>query len=343
MKALVTGGTGFIGSSVVRSLLNSNYKVKVFLRESSNTRNIKDLPVEKSFGDLLHPKSLKKAVQDCQLVIHTAALYSFWVRPTSLIYGTNVEGTRNVLQACQDAGVERVVYTSSVSTLKSSKRGQPITEEQQAQKDELVSDYKKSKYLAEQVVVEFTKNRLPVVIVNPSFPVGKRDVKPTPTGQVILNFLNRKMPGYLDTGMNVVDVEDVAEGHLLAAQRGKVGERYILGGENMTMKELMETLSDITGLSAPQVRLPYWPILGLSYINLAFSRYITHNESQMTPGSVRMAKHYMYYDPSKAIRELELPQTPPRVALRKAVQWFIENGYVKEKYLSKIRKEVRGD
>lgn len=340
MKALVTGGTGFIGSSVVRSLLDSGYRVRVLLRKSSNPKNIKGLSVEKAFGDLLCPKSLRKAVQGCQLVFHVAALYSFWVQPARLIYQINVEGTREVLRACLETGVERVVYTSSVSTLKTADDSKPVTEDSPAKPDELIGDYKKSKYLAEQVAMEFAQDGLPVVIVNPSFPVGKGDIKPTPTGQVILSFLNRRMPGYLDTGMNVVDVEDVAEGHILAACRGKIGERYILGGENMSMRELLETLSDITGLPAPGVRLPYWPILGLSYLNYAFSRFITHNEPQMTPDSVRMAKHPMYYDPSKAIEELGLPQTPPRKTLRKTVKWFVKNDYVKEKYLPNIRKEL---
>ncbi len=343
MEALVTGGTGFIGSNVVRSLLNHGFKVKVLLRESSNTKNISGLQVRKAFGDLLNPDSLRKAVQGCQLVFHTAALYSFWTPDSELIYRINIEGTRSLLKACQEFGIEKVVYTSSVSTLKTAEEGRPVDEDSPADPSELISHYKRSKYLAEQVALEFAQSGLPVTVVNPSFPVGKRDIKPTPTGKVILNFLNGKMPAYLNTGMNVVDVEDVAEGHVLAAQKGEVGERYILGGENMSMKELLHMLSDITGLPAPRVRLPYWPVLGLSYINLFLARFVTHKKPQFLPDSVRMAKHYMYYDPSKAINKLGLPQTPPRVALQKAVRWFIENGYVKEPIAKRISKELRNE
>jgi len=328
MKALVTGATGFIGSSLVRVLLQAGYEVRALVRVNSDTRNIDGLPLELVIGDLLDAESLRRAIQGCQQVFHVAALYSFWVKPAKLIYDINVEGTRNVLLAAAEAGVDRVVYTSSVATLGLRKDRKPADEETPVDPRDIISDYKKSKYLAERVALEFARKGLPVVIVNPSFPVGVRDLKPTPTGQVILSFLNGRMPAYMDTGVNIVDVENVALGHLLAAQKGKVGERYILGGENVTMEEMLKMLEKISGRKAPRIRLPYRPVLFLSYLNAAICQ-ITGTIPRMTPETIRLASRYMFYDPRKAIRELGLPQTSAYEALRKAVAWFQENGYVK--------------
>lgn len=328
MKALVTGGTGFIGANVVRALLGRGYRVRVLVRPSSDRRNLAGLEVELAVGDVRDPESLERALEGCSLLFHVAALYSFWVRPRSLIYEVNVEGTRNALQAALKRRVERVVYTSSVAALGLPRGKEPADERTPVEPGAIVSDYKRSKYLAQRVALEFAEHGLPVVIVNPSFPVGPYDLKPTPTGRVIVDFLNRKMPAYVETGMNVVDVEDVALGHLLAAEKGRVGECYILGGENLTMKELLALLAEITGLPAPKLRLPYYPILGLSYLNAALCT-LSGATPRMTPETIRMARHYMFYDPSKAVRELGFPQTPARVALRKAVDWFRANGYVR--------------
>jgi len=327
MRVLVTGATGFIGSSIVRELLTQGYQVRVLAREQSDTRNLDGLNVEVAYGDITNPNSLGPALQGCNRLFHSAALYSFWVTERALLYRVNVDGTRNVLQAAKEAEIDRVVYTSSVAALAVPVGKRPTTEETPVDFAQIIGDYKKSKYYAEQVALEYAHDGLPVVIVNPSFPVGPRDIKPTPTGQTILDFLNRKLPAYIETGVNVVDVEDVAVGHLLAAERGKIGQRYILGGTDMTMGQLLQTLSEITGLPAPRVKLPYLPILGLSYLNAAFCR-LTTATPRMTPETIHMSRHYMYYDPTKAIRELGLPQTQPRVALKKAVNWFQDNGYV---------------
>ena len=327
MRALVTGATGFIGSSILRKLLAQGYQVRALVREQSNTRNLDELNIEVAFGDITNADSLGPALRGCTHLFHAAALYSFWVKERALLYKVNVDGTRNVLQAAIEAGIDRVVYTSSVAALAVPVGKIPTTEETPVDFTQIVGDYKKSKYYAEQIALEYARNGLPVVIVNPSFPVGPRDIKPTPTGQTILDFLNRKLPAYIETGVNVVDVEDVAVGHLLAAERGEIGQRYILGGTDMTMSQLLKTLSGITGLPAPRVRLPYLPILGLSYLNTAYCR-LTTATPRMTPETIRMSRHHMYYDPTKAIRELGFPQTRPRAALEKAVNWFQDNGYV---------------
>ncbi len=326
MTAFVTGGTGFIGANVVRALLKQAIRVRVLCRPGSSRSNLAGLDVDIVEGDLEDIASLRRGVSDCEVVFHVAALYSFWARPSGRLYEINVDGTRNVLQAALDAGIRRVVYTSSVATLGASADGAPSDETAAASLPEIIGDYKKSKYLAEQVALEYAQ-RLPIVIVNPSFPVGPWDAKPTPTGQTILDFLNRRMPAYIDTGMNVVDVEAVAEGHLLAWQKGIAGERYILGGENITMRHMLEILAGITGLPAPHIRLPYTPVLALSYLNAAFCTLFPRCTPRMTPETIRMSKHPMYFDSSKAIRHLGFPKTTARNALEKAVQWFEQNGY----------------
>ncbi len=321
MKAFVTGGTGFIGANLVRALLARGIAVRALVRSGSDRRNLAGLEIETVVGDLRDPASLRRAMRGCELVFHVAALYSFWVRPRKLIYEVNVGGTRNVLQAAWENRVERVVYTSSVAALGLREDGQPADEETPVDPRKIIGDYKKSKYLAQEVALEYARRGLPVVIVNPTFPVGAYDIKPTPTGQVILDFLRGRMPAYLDTGMNVVAAADVAQGHILAAERGRPGEKYILGGENLTMRELLQLLSDITGLPAPRWRLPYWPILALSYLNAGICR-LTGTTPRMTPETVKMSRHYMFFSPRKAVEELGLPQTPAREALEVAVDWF---------------------
>lgn len=328
MRALVTGGTGFIGSSIVRELLRAGFKVRALVRKGSDTRNLDGLEIEHATGDITDPASLARAMRGCTHVFHAAALYSFWVTTPGLIERVNVDGTRNVLQAALEAGVERVVYTSSVAALAVPQKGIPVDEATPVDPSKIIGAYKKSKYAAQQVALEYAAKGLPVVIVNPSFPVGPRDIKPTPTGQTIVDFLNHRLPAYIDTGMNVVDVEDVARGHVLAAENGTVGERYILGGKNMTMGELLAILSRVTGIPAPRVRLSYRSLLALSYANAALCK-MARTTPRMTPDTIRMSRHYMYYNPAKAIKELGLPQTPPEVALEKAIDWYVENGYVK--------------
>ncbi len=327
VKALVTGGTGFLGANVVRALLEKSLTVRVLVRRGSDRRTLRDVDVEVVEGDLLDSASVRRAVKGCSLVFHVAAVYVFSVAKVEYVYSVNVDGTRIVLEEARRAGAERVVYTSSVSTLGLPRDGRTADETTPVDPDHIVGHYKRSKYLAEQVALEYSR-RLPVVIVNPSFPVGPWDVKPTPTGQVIVDFLNRNMPAYVDTGMNVVDAEDVGLGHYLAAERGRRGQRYILGGENLTMKELLNTLAEVSGLPCPRVRLPYAPTLALAYLNSFALRWLQRGSRRMTPEALRMSRHKMFYDPSKAVQELGFPQTPARVAAAKAVRWFGEHGYV---------------
>lgn len=311
---------------MVRVLLEEGLTVRVLARPRSDRRALAGLDVEVVGGDILDERSVRRALTGCPVVFHVAALYAFSPRQVQRMYTVNVDGTRMVLEAAQQAGAERVVYTSSVSALGLREEGRGADETTPVRSELIVGHYKRSKYLAEQVALEFSQ-RLPVVIVNPSFPVGPWDVKPTPTGQVIVDFLNRKMPAYVDTGMNVVDAEDVGRGHFLAAERGRPGERYILGGENLTMREFLQLLAEVSGLPAPKVRLPYLPILGLSYLNYFSLRCTGRGSKRMTPETLRMSRHKMFFDPSKAVGELGFPQTPPREALSKAVRWFWEHGY----------------
>ena len=329
MKAFVTGATGFIGANVVRALLAKGFEVKALVRPSSDRRNIQGLPIEVVEGDLRDLSSIKRGMEGCEVVFHVGALYSFWVRPKRLIYEINVDGTRNVLRAARDLGVERVVYTSSIAALGRGTKENPADEDTPVRPEVLIGDYKKSKYLAQEVALQFAKRGLPVVIVNPSFPVGPYDIKPTPTGQLILDFLRHKLPAYMDTGMNVVAAEDVARGHLLALERGRVGECYILGGENLTMKELLDTLSRITGLPAPKYRFPYALALPLSYLNIWLC-LLTGGKPRMTPDTVRMTRYYEFFDIRKAREELGYEPMPAEEALRRAVEWFKTSGMVEK-------------
>jgi dihydroflavonol-4-reductase len=324
---LVTGASGFIGGRLVHALCRRGEAVRILVRAGSDLRGLSGLDFEVAVGDLLDRKSLEEATAGCRRVYHAAACYRLWLRDPETIYRINVEGTRNVMEAGLGAGVERIVYTSSVATI-----GLPPggcgTETTPVSFEDMIGHYKKSKFLAEAAVKEYIRQGAPIVIVNPTYPVGEGDVKPTPTGQVIVDFLLRKIPAFLDTGMNVVDVDHVAEGHLLAADRGKIGERYILGGHNLTFKEMLKLLADITGLPAPSVRLPYYPILGLAILDSALAKRIPGREPRVPPDGVRMARKKMFVDPSKAVKELGLPLAPPRIALEKAVNWFRGNGYV---------------
>lgn len=329
MKVLVTGTSGFVGGAVARELVRSGYDVRVLMRPAADRRNVRDLPVEIYDGDVRDLSSLRRATAGCAQVYHVAALYKLWVRYKREIYECNVTGTNNVLQAAQESNVERVIYTSSVATLGVAGDGTPGSESTPVSLADMVGHYKRSKFLAEQVALRYAREGLPVVIVNPSTPVGVGDVKPTPTGKLIVDFLNGKMPGYVDTGLNLVDVEDVARGHLLAADNGQVGEKYILGHENLTLQQILGLLAEITGRSAPRFKVPYALALGAAYADAALARLVPGREPFAPPVGVKLSRKKMFFDSSKAVRTLGLPQTPVREALRKAVQWFQENGYVK--------------
>jgi dihydroflavonol-4-reductase len=312
---------------VVRRLLEAGHEVRALVRRGANTRQLDGLPVERVEGDLLDPESLHRGMAGCGWVFHVAALYSFWGHPWNDFCQANVEGTRQVLEAAQQEGVERIVYTSSIAALGVRKDRSPATEDTPSTLADRIGPYQRSKFLAEEVARDYARQGLPVVIVNPSTPVGISDHKPTPTGQIIVDFLNGRMFGYVDTGLNIVDVEDVAAGHLLAAGRGQVGQRYILGGENLTLKQVLDLLAEVSGRPQVRLRIPHWVAQGWSYVDVTMARLNPHRVPAATPDKVRLARRHEFFDPGKAVRELGLPQTPARVALGKAVEWYRTHGY----------------
>jgi dihydroflavonol-4-reductase len=326
MKALVTGATGFVGAAVVRALVKTGVEVRVLARRDSDFSNLQQFKIDGAYGDLRDKESLRKALTGCRQLYHVAAHYALWARNPAIFYDVNVTGTKNLLEAARDVGTERIVYCSTIGAIGLPSGGGLGTEETPVSLEQMAGHYKRSKYLAEQEVLALAKQGLPVVIVNPSAPVGEGDVKPTPTGQVIVDFMKGRMPAYIETGMNIVDVDDVAAGHLLAMQKGRIGERYILGTKNLMLREVFEILSRLTGIKTPSVKLPRELILPLAYLNLAFS-WVTGIPPRIPLEGVKMAKYKMHYDCSKAIRELGIPQTPPEVALEKAVRWFRDHGY----------------
>lgn len=326
MDVLVTGGTGFVGANLVRALLAEGHAVRVLARPRSDRRALTGCPVELVSGDLLEADSVRRAVRGCRVVFHVAADYRLWARDPSVLYRTNVDGTRNVFEASLRAEVERVVYTSTVGVLGIPKDGRPGTETTPVRLEEMVGPYKRSKFLAERMAEEFAQKGLPVVIVNPSAPVGAWDVKPTPTGQMIVDFLRGRMFATLDTGLNLVHVRDVARGHILAAEKGRVGEKYILGHANCSLTEIFNLLARITGLPAPRHQIPY-PLAWLGALVLEGAARLTGSPPRVSLTAVRIAKKRMYFGAEKAVRELGLPQTPVEQALRDAVEWFVAHGY----------------
>ncbi len=325
---LVTGGTGFVGAHVVRALLARGAAVRCLVRRGGNRRNLDGLSVELVEGDLRDRPSLDKALRGVSTLYHVAADYRLWAKDPRELYRSNVDGTENVLAAAAAAGVSRVVYTSSVGALGLTRDGSPADERTPVRREEIVGHYKKSKFDAERAAEAWAGRGLPVVIVNPSTPVGELDVKPTPTGQVIVDFLNRRIPAYVDTGLNLIDVRDVAVGHLLAAERGRPAEKYILGNRDMTLKEILDTLETITGVPSPRVRVPHLLPLAAATVDTLVSGALGQ-APRVSLESVRMSRHRMFFDASKAVRELGLPQSPVEGALSRAAAWFRENGYVR--------------
>ncbi len=325
--AFITGATGFVGQHVATALLGKGWEVRALCRASSPV----DLPgMERFTGDIRNPAQVKAAMSGAQAVFHVAADYRLWAKDPREIYESNVTGTINVCQAALDARVDRLVYTSSVGALGLTPDGAPADENTPVGLGDMVGHYKRSKFLAEREAEKFLQKGLPVVCVHPSTPVGPGDHKPTPTGKIIVDFLNRKMPAYLETGLNVVDVRDVAEGHRLAFEKGKVGEKYILGNRNMSLAQIFSMLEKISGVRAPTVKLPYGPTLWLARFFQLVS-LVTRRQPIVPYEGVKMAAKRMYFDSSKAVRELGLPQTPVETALSDAVAWFIQNGYVKRR------------
>ena len=339
MECFVTGASGFVGANLVHELLARGHKVRALLRPGSDLRGLRGADYELIEGDVGDRQKLGEAMRGCEWCFHVAASYALWLPDYRPMYATNVEGTRNVIEAAGEAGCGRIVYTSTVGCvgLPGPVNGRIVPSDETAQTDEaaMSNHYKRSKWRAEQIAFDCARKGLPVVIVNPSTPVGPRDVKPTPTGKIIVDFLNRRMPAYIDTGLNWVHVRDVAVGHILAAEKGRVGERYILGNEqgNWTFREALAVLAEITGLPAPQFRVPYHLALTAAYFDEAVS-LLTRKPPRAPLAGVRMAKYKMFFNPQKAIRELGLPQTPPKRALEDAVHWFAENGYVEQGVLS---------
>jgi len=334
MNCFVTGASGFIGANLVHELMRRGHRVKALLRPGSDLRGLKGAEYERVEGDLSERGKLEGAMRGCDWCFHVAASYHLWLRDYRPMYAANVEGTRHVLEAAAAAGCARIVYTSTVGCIglprPTNGKVTPTDEATPVSEDQMKNHYKRSKWQAEQVAQDLARKGLPIVIVNPSAPVGPRDVKPTPTGQVIVDFLNRQMPAYLDTGLNWVHVRDVALGHILAAEKGRLGERYILGHAegNWTLKEAFERLEEITGVPAPKFRVPYAVALGAALMGETISS-LSGKAPRAPLGGVRMAKYKMFFNPAKALRELGLPQTPPAQALTDAVGWFRQNGYVR--------------
>ena len=325
---LVTGATGFVGSHVVRKLVQCGNGVRVLARKHSPLKNLQDLSIEIVTGDLTDPESLHRAIVGCSYIYHVAADYRLWAPDPSALYKTNVQGTKALLDAARSARVKRIVYTSTVGVLGIPSNGVPGNEESPVQLQDMVGHYKRSKFLAEAEVMAAVKAGDPVVIVHPSTPVGSMDIKPTPTGQMIVDFLNGRMPAYVETGLNLIDVAYVDQGHLQAMERGRVGERYILGHQNLRFKEILEILGNVSGRPAPRLCLPRSFAMGLAAVSTSLS-FVTGRPPRVPWEGVRMAGKKMFFDSGKAVRELGLPQGPIEEALAKAVFWFRQNGYVK--------------
>ncbi|MGE3153872.1 MAG: hopanoid-associated sugar epimerase [Nitrospiraceae bacterium] len=327
MTTLVTGATGFVGAAVVRALAAAGREVRVLARPASDLRNLQGLSVSRAIGDLRDRPSLRQALTGCRRVYHVAAHYALWARDPSLFYDINVQGTVNLMEAAREAGIERMVYTSTIGAIGLPPNGGVGSEETPVSLSQMAGDYKRSKYLAEQEVLKLAQAGFPVVIVNPSAPIGAGDVKPTPTGQMIVDYMKGRMFAYIETGMNLIDVDDVATGHLAAMDRGRIGERYILGNRNLSLKEIFEILSRLTGVPVPRVKLPRGLILPLAHLNRWLADYVTRRPPRIPLEGVKMAKYKMHYDCSKAVRELGLSQPPVEIALEKAVRWFRDHGY----------------
>ena len=320
MKAFLTGGTGFVGANLVRLLLQQGYQVKALVRSDSCLYNLQSLDIELVEGDL-NDRELTSKMRDCQVLFHVAACYSLWQSDRDLLHRSNVLGTRNILECARKAKIERTVYTSSVAAIGVGTDGQPVDETYQSPVTKLVGDYKKSKYYAEREAVKASQLGQDIVIVNPSTPIGAWDIKPTPTGNTIVRFLKRKMPFYVDTGLNLIDVEDVVWGHLLALKKGRSGERYILGNQNITLKQILDRLALITNLPAPNKTIPYWIPYTVAWIEENILAPLGKKPT-ISLDSVKMSRQKMFYNPNKAITQLDLPQSSVDLALEKAVHWF---------------------
>jgi dihydroflavonol-4-reductase len=328
MLVFVTGATGFVGSHVARALADQGADLRLLVRGSSDLRNIEDLNAERVIGDLRDAASVQTAMSGCEVVFHVAADYRLWVRDPDEMYRANVDGTRAILEAAGKNRVRRVVYTSSVATMGFTGNGHPADENSPVALANMIGPYKRSKFMAERVAMDAARNGMDVVVVNPTTPVGERDIKPTPTGRIVVDFLKKKFPAYVDTGLNLVDVTECARGHVAALEKGRSGERYILGGENLTLKQILDKLAALTGLPSPKVKVPYVMALATGVVDEIVTGRMLGREPRATIDAVRMGRKKMFVTSAKAERELGWRSLPVDDALRRAVTWFQQNGYV---------------
>lgn len=332
MTTLLTGGTGFIGAAVLRSLVKAGHKVRALARPNSDRHNLNGIDCEIVSGDLLDPASLQRALCGCEALFHVAADYRLWVPDPERMHRINVQGTVDLCRAAVTAGVSRIVYTSSVATLRLRNDGVPADEDSHAQLGDMIGAYKQSKFLAEQSVKRLVEEEhIPVIIVKPTAPVGSGDIKPTPTGRMVLEAASGRMPAYVDTGLNIVHVDDVAAGHLLAFDRGSIGESYILGGENRTLQWILQTVAELTGRSPPRIRLPQGVVMPVAYLAEALARIFGTREPMVTVDAVRMSRQLMYFSSEKAQRELGYASRPAIEGLREEIEWFYQHEYMRPK------------
>ena len=326
MLAFLTGATGFVGSHVARALADQGADLRLLVRPNSNLTNVQDLKADLFKGDLRDPASLEKGIAGCDAIFHVAADYRLWVRDPEEMFRANVEGTRAILAAARKNNVRRVVYTSSVATMGFT-QGSLADENSPVSLANMIGPYKRSKFMAEQVAIEAARAGQDVVIVNPTTPVGERDIKPTPTGRIVVDFLKKKFPAYVDTGLNLVDVKECARGHIAALERGRPGERYILGGENLTLKQILDKLAAITGLPSPTIRVPYIVALATGVVDELVTGRVLGREPRATIDAVRMGRKKMFVSSAKSERELGWKIVPVDAALRRAADWFKKNAY----------------
>ncbi len=327
MPIFLTGATGFLGSHVARVLAEQGADLRLLVRSTSNLKNLESLKAETVTGDLRDPASLEKAMSGCDTVFHVAADYRLWVTDPNEMYRSNVEGTRAILEAARKNGIKNVVYTSSVATIGFTGNGHPANEDSPVSLSHMIGHYKRSKFMAEQIALEAGRSGMRVVTVNPTTPIGEQDIKPTPTGRIVVDFLKRKFPAYVETGLNLVDVRECARGHVAALEKGRSGERYILGGENLTLKQILDKLAQLTGLPSPKVKLPYVFAYAAGAVDETITGRLLHGEPRATIETVRMGKKKMWASSAKAERELGWRTIPVDEALRRAVEWFRANGY----------------
>ncbi len=327
MKVFLTGATGFVGSHVARVYADAGAELRLLTRSSSNLKAIEGMRAEVVVGDLLQPEGLRSAIQGCEAVVHVAADYRLWVRDPRAMYAANVDGTRELLRISREAGVRRVVYTSSVATMGFKSDGTIVDETSPVSINDMIGHYKRSKFLGEIEAIQAARGGQEVITLNPTTPIGAGDLKPTPTGRIIVDFLNKRFPAYVDTGLNLVDVAEVARMHLVALDRGTPGERYILGGENLTLKQILDRMSSITGLPSPTVKVPHAVAMGFAFFDENFTGKLLGREPRATVEALRMGKKMMFASSAKAERELGFKVLPVYAAMRSAIEWFVEHGY----------------